>query len=180
MNFAAGHSLLRAAPAARARRDYSRARNVSGRRGAHEFGARSKGSRCIRRPSLSAFSTQAGPFLPSRGFQPATATVCATPSLRGRSFIRFPLRSLRGGSAVRSHIAGNAVSLEASGSAPDTICRAKNSRALRLSFASFTTRIAAKPSVVKVSASRSSLSSMQISSAWRGQCVIRVNWISRP
>lgn len=106
MNFAAGHSLLRAAPAARARRDYSRARNVLGRRGAHEFGARSKGLRCICRPSLSAFSTQAGPFLPSRGFQSPTATACATPSLRGRSFIRFPLRSLRGGSAVRSHIAG--------------------------------------------------------------------------
>lgn len=178
MNFAAGHSLLRAAPAARARRDYSRARNVLGRRGAHEFGARSKGLRCICRPSLSAFSTQAGPFLPSRGFQSPTATACATPSLRGRSFIRFPLRSLRGGSAVRSHIAGNAASLEASGSALDTICRPKNSRALRFSFASFTTRHAAKPSAVKVS--RSSLSSMQISSAWREQCVIRVNWISRP
>lgn len=84
MNFAAGHSLLRAAPAARARRDYSRARNLSEGRGAHEFGVRSKGLRCIRRPSLSAFSTQAGPFLPSRGFQSPTATACATPSLRGR------------------------------------------------------------------------------------------------
>lgn len=165
MNFAAGHSLLRAAPAARARRYYSRARNVLERRGAHEFGARSKGLRCIRRPSLSAFSTQAGPFLPSRGFQSPTATACATPSLRGRL-----------------SIGACSASLCPRCDAQLIACRVCEARKTRRSFRSSLTfdktSHACRPMLVQ--SSRSSLSSMQISSAWRGQCVIRVNWISRP
>ncbi len=155
MNFAAGHSLLRAAPAARARRDYSRARNPLERRGAHEFGARSKGSRCIRWPSLSdSLPPQAGPFLPRRS-RSVTAAVCATPRFR-----------------AGLSIAACSAPLCPRGGASQLVCRVYEARKTRRCFCtSSMTFQAAKPTDCHASVSRSSVPMMAANHMGAGHCV---------